>query len=177
MRAIAVLPRCFAAPLVRGGLLVLAASACDVPPDEKPVADAAAADAAVACDPEQVTPFPAGTPVWSAAELEACEGSCPSGSVACFSERCPSRAEHVACVADSLDACLSQVGGRCREQWALYVCCSVDACDTALDDEQLTACVQSECASDLDAYALCADAAHADPQEACLASAESACLL
>jgi hypothetical protein len=131
------------------------------------------------CDRAQVKPLPEGEPVWSAEQVAACAAACPELDTTCLQAECPDHEQHLLCVADSVDACASAVGGPCRETWTSYVCCGRLNCeDSGYSDDELVTCLERECGAALSAFSDCVDEALEDTSgEGCDSRAQQRCVL
>lgn len=132
-----------------------------------------------ACDHGRIAALPEGEPIWSGDELTACTTACPELDTPCLRAECPGHEEHLACVADAVDACASAADGPCRAEWTAYVCCGQSQCDDlGHDDDELTACLERACDDRLGAFSECVDAlTDEDGEGSCFQRAQDRCLL
>jgi hypothetical protein len=130
------------------------------------------------CDRAQVKPLPEGEPVWSAEQATACTAACSELDTTCLQAECPDHEQHLLCVADSVDACASAIGGPCRETWTSYVCCGRLSCeDAAYSDDEIATCLERECAAALSAFSDCVDEALEDTSaDGCDPQAQAHCV-
>jgi len=121
----------------------------------------------------------AGTRPWTraytAAEYAACVSTCKGAlnQAQCFDTKCPGAAEYRECIGEEATACTTQAGGECRGDWETVFCCARSKC-SGVSSAQFSACLDSACASEVDAFNTC----DANSREGtCKASAEAACAL
>jgi hypothetical protein len=142
--------------------------------------DGAAAGACSAADAPELSPYD-GDLQWTLEDLQACQTACPPSNddatdQACVAANCAPGVElFAACVPVELNACLSEAGSPCREQFAAQYCCAVDKCDVESDTATLAACLEESCAAERTAYQTCGTAD--EVFEPCLSRAGAACLV
>jgi hypothetical protein len=82
-------------------------------------------------------------PVWTEAELDACDARCEAQSDVgtCFAERCDDGERFNDCLTTTLARCAGGPAGDCRAEYEAFVCC-LDECFARTDRDS---CAQERC--------------------------------
>lgn len=86
--------------------------------------------------------------VWSEAHLQACDQACPGLTpVDCLQNNCPKAAEFFTCLDEELYACQTSPGQDCRLEYEDWNCCAFENCNDEKTDQDIRACLQSNCSA------------------------------
>ena len=107
---------------------------------------------------------------WTEAQLEACIAVC-RGDLNCFEAMCEGGTQFVDCYIGEVPYCAGDAQeATCPEEARIARCCVIDnECLDAPTDDQFSACVDTACGEDLDAFYECA-------VETCEEASLAACL-
>jgi hypothetical protein len=105
----------------------------------------------VRCDFNTPYPWTEG-PVWTAAQSQACQSTCPENDFPCIAAMCPDGERFLACFDAAIGTCAGAPDGPCRAAYDALSCCVADNCRMS---EDVGMCASIRCATESTAWQDC----------------------